>query len=136
MSTLQARAHGRRFARLSAATQLVLQFALLWCIGLGANAIAGASHLPISGNVLAMIAAFALIRSGVLPLPAIERGAMLLVRHLTLFFAPIAIGMAWNWSIVAPHAFAIAVTLAISITAGIAVTGLTARALTGRIARA
>ena len=128
------RARGLAFApavstwrRTRATARLVAELAVLWMIGVGANALVARTHLPVPGNALAMVATFGLLRVGVLRLAHVERAATLLVRNLSLFFVPYAVGIVGLWTVIAPHVLRSFGVLVVSVALGVAATGLTAQ---------
>ena len=68
----------------------ILMLYLLFFIG---NLIQDAFQLFIPGSVLGMLLLFFLLKSNLLKLKWIEEGTSLLLRHLTLFFIPVTIGI-------------------------------------------
>lgn len=76
--------------------KITAQIALLWVIFQGGNLIVALLHLPLPGNVLGMLILFGLLSAKIIPLPWVEEGAALLLKHLAFFFIPIAVGL-MNW---------------------------------------
>lgn len=71
----------------------ILQLLILWIVyQLGCLA-SYLMSLPIPGNVLGVVILVALLVTGILPLSFVEKGADLLIKHLSFFFIPIAIGL-------------------------------------------
>ncbi|GAC1444148.1 MAG: hypothetical protein NVS3B17_08240 [Vulcanimicrobiaceae bacterium] len=116
-------------SRARAFATLVGQLALLWAIGAIANAIVSRTHLPIPGNAVAMLGTFALLSANVVRLEHVDRAATFLVRHLTVFFVPYAVGIAALWGTIAPHALQSLFVLVTSALLGVAATGWTAQRL-------
>ncbi|GAC1571996.1 MAG: hypothetical protein NVS3B7_02470 [Candidatus Elarobacter sp.] len=114
---------------------LAKPLAILWAVSIASNALTERLRLPIPGNAVTMLVMVALLRAGALRIEEVERAARPLVRHLTVFFAPIAAGIVGAWSAIAPEVGVLAVVLPLSVAAGIAATGLTAQALRARSAR-
>ncbi|GAA0136439.1 CidA/LrgA family holin-like protein [Paenibacillus sp. YSY-4.3] len=71
----------------------VLQIILLFFISMAMNGLAELLHLPIPGSILGIIVIFALLKSNIIKLSWIERGANLLLAELLLFFIPSAVGI-------------------------------------------
>ncbi|WP_110930868.1 CidA/LrgA family holin-like protein [Paenibacillus bouchesdurhonensis] len=71
----------------------VLQVILLFFISIVMNQIAELLHLPIPGSILGIIIIFALLKTNVIKLTWIEKGANLLLAELLLFFIPSAVGI-------------------------------------------
>lgn len=90
---------------------------------------AGFLSLPVPGNVLGMLFMLVLLWSGVLPLHLIEKGSLLLVRHLALFFIPVAVGLMNFGGLLLENGLVILSVLAVSIAAGICAAGLVSQRL-------
>jgi holin-like protein len=112
----------------------MLPLGVLWLVSAAANALVQRLHSPVPGNALAiivMLIALSTIRSA----PRFfEATALLLARHLSLFFVPLAIAILGSWSAFVPIVFPLGLTLAGSVAIGIAVTGLVAQRLYHRAA--
>ena len=102
---------------------IAAQIAVLWLINLIAHWLVDTLELSLPGNVAAVLLTFALLQTGSLPLPSVERGATLLLRHLGLFFVPIAVGLMNFASLWISSGLSILATLLISAAVGFAVTG-------------
>lgn len=77
-------------------TQLSLtiaQIALLTALALGSDRAAQWLHLPVPGSIIGAIILFALLKSGIVRLQWIERGANLLLAQMLLFFIPPCVGI-------------------------------------------
>ncbi|AZK45807.1 CidA/LrgA family holin-like protein [Paenibacillus lentus] len=71
----------------------LLQVILLFFISITMNQLAELLHLPIPGSILGIIVIFALLKTNVIKLTWIEKGANLLLAELLLFFIPSAVGI-------------------------------------------
>lgn len=71
----------------------VLQVAILFFISIAMDSIAKLLHLPIPGSILGIIVIFTLLKSKVIKLSWIEKGANWLLAELLLFFIPAAVGV-------------------------------------------
>ncbi|WP_433944446.1 CidA/LrgA family protein [Paenibacillus sp. SN-8-1] len=71
----------------------VLQIAILFFISMAMNKIVDLLHLNIPGSILGIIVIFTLLKTGVLKLEWIEKGANWLLAELLLFFIPSAVGV-------------------------------------------
>lgn len=71
----------------------VLQVILLFFISMAMNQLAELLHLPVPGSILGIIVIFALLKTNIIKLTWIERGANLLLAELLLFFIPSAVGI-------------------------------------------
>ncbi|MDR3563741.1 MAG: CidA/LrgA family protein [Negativicutes bacterium] len=69
------------------------QLALLGGVYWAGTQIAERSGLPIPGSVLGVILLFFLLLSGIVKLEYVEEVADFLLKHLTFFFVPIAVGL-------------------------------------------
>ena len=90
---------------------ITIQLAALLLLGQAGYAFVGALQLPLPGNLVGMLMLFALLTSGVIRLEWVEAGASLLVRHLTFFFIPIAVGLMALGDLFVSQGVAIVVTL-------------------------
>lgn len=86
-------------------------------------------HLPIPGFLLGMVFLFVLLVSGALQVHWIEKGASLLLRHLSFFFIPIAVGLMAFGPLFRVHGATIIITLLTSAVVGILGTALVVQAL-------
>lgn len=71
----------------------IVQVAILFFVSMALNATAELLHLPIPGSILGIAILFALLKTGVVKLKWIERGANWLLAELLLFFVPSAVGV-------------------------------------------
>lgn len=86
-------------------------------------------NLAIPGFLLGMLLMLALLAAGIVKLQWIEEGASLLLRHLSFFFIPIAVGLMAFGPLFREHGLALLATVAISALLGIAGTSLVTQAL-------
>lgn len=100
-------------------TQLLLLLALS---ELG-NGIVRHLDLPLPGGVVGMLLLLLLLTNGVLSLHRVEKVADLLVRHLSFFFIPIAVGLMAYGELLRSSGISLLLVLAISASVGLAVTG-------------
>ena len=118
--------------RIKKLTRITIQIAALLLISEAGAAIVRALRLPLPGNLVGMLLLCALLTSGVIRLEWVEAGASLLVRHLAIFFIPIAVGLMVFGDLFVRNGVAIVVTLIVSAAIGIWVAGLTSQVLTWR----
>jgi holin-like protein len=111
---------------------ITIQTAALLLISEAGSAFVSALHLPLPGNLVGMLLLFALLTFGMIRLEWVEAGASLLVRHLAIFFIPIAVGLMVFGDLFVRNGVAIVVTLIVSAAIGIWVAGLTSQVLTWR----
>nr|WP_089153316.1 CidA/LrgA family holin-like protein [Paenibacillus rubinfantis] len=71
----------------------VVQVAILFFAAMALNKVAELLHLPIPGSILGIALLFTLLKTGVVKLKWIERGANWLLAELLLFFVPAAVGV-------------------------------------------
>lgn len=71
----------------------VMQIAILFFISMAMNKIVDLLHLNIPGSILGIVVIFTLLKTGVLKLEWIEKGANWLLAELLLFFIPSAVGV-------------------------------------------
>ncbi len=119
--------HVFEFARRSFA--IAAQVAALWLVNRGASAAVAWLHVPIPGNVVGLVALFALLCAGIVKLSWLEPAAKLLVKHLAFFFIPITIGLISMGPLFARHGAGILLALAASAAVGMALSGLTSQYL-------
>lgn len=107
-----------------------LQIILLWLIYELGNFIAVLTRLPVSGNVLGVILLFILLLTGIIPLKIIEDGADLLLKHLSFFFIPIAVGLMEWGNLLKTNGLQLLAVILLGTIICILVTGSLARILT------
>lgn len=115
--------------RLLLGCRLVGQFLLLAALFYAGAALVRATGMPLPGNLVGMLLLLALLRLGVVRLEHIEEAAGLLLRHLNLFFIPLAVGlMAWG-GLLGASGLGLGVSLAGSAAVCLAVAGLVGQRL-------
>lgn len=72
---------------------IILQVSILFFVSIAMNAIAELLHLPIPGSILGIAVLFLLLKTKVVKLSWIEKGANWLLAELLLFFIPSAVGV-------------------------------------------
>jgi holin-like protein len=110
-------------SRLRELVSAALQIAGLWAISELSHLLAIWMHLPIPGNVVALLLTLAALGSRALPLEAIERGGSLLLIHMSLLFIPFAVGIGRLFPLFAAHGLAIGSVLLVSAVLGFSITG-------------
>lgn len=109
--------------------RLIAQTSLLWLVYQTGNFIVSWTHLPLPGNVMGMVLLFALLLSGIIRPSHIQEAAAVLLKHMSFFFIPIAVGL-MNWGqLFYDHSFALAITLLVSTTVALLATGFTVQRL-------
>jgi holin-like protein len=113
---------------LARAARLAGQAALLSLIYLASSAIVDFLHVPVPGDLLALLLLLVLLTSGVLRLSYVEELATFLLRHLTFFFVPFTVGLLAQTALLATSGVALVLSLIVAIGIGIVVAGLAAQA--------
>jgi holin-like protein len=99
------------------------QIALLWLVNWLGHRLVDALDIPLPGNVAGVLLMFVLLQTRMVPLRFVERSSTLLLRHLGLFFMPIAVGLMTFATLWISSGLSILVTLLVSAAVGFAVTG-------------
>lgn len=81
------------FGTVTQIAALTWQILLLWIISKVGDLAQQLTHIPIPGNVLAMLLLFLLLLKGWIKLNWVSAGSDFLLKYLTLFFIPIAVGI-------------------------------------------
>ncbi|ANS77362.1 holin [Paenibacillus yonginensis] len=71
----------------------IVQVAVLFLFSMGMNKLTDLLHLKIPGSILGIVVVFILLKTKVIKLEWIERGANWLLAELLLFFIPSAVGI-------------------------------------------
>jgi holin-like protein len=106
-----------------------LPLMFFWAVSLVINALVLRLHLPVPGNAIAIFVTLAVLVLHRSAAEYLDATALLLVRHLSLFFVPLAVGVVGSWTALARVVTPLAVTLVVSVAVGVAVTGLVAQRL-------
>lgn len=89
----------------------------------GGNWLVRATHLPVPGSVLGLVALALLIETRVLPIEWVRSAAELLVRHLALLYVPAGVALLAYWGIVQHDLVAITVAALASLVGVLLVVG-------------
>ncbi len=116
-------------ARIKRPLVICTQVALLWMVSWLGHEAVRMLDIPLPGSVVGILLMFALLQAGIVPMAAVAQGADLLLRHLALFFIPIAAGMIAFGTLWLSSGAAILADLLASAAVGFAVTGLLCQAL-------
>ncbi len=108
----------------------ILRFAFQCCF-IGTIAAAGewivdATRLPLPGPLAGIALLIALLACGIVKLRWVEHGADVLVRHLTVFFLPVTVGIDAALDQLGSNSLGTAAAVLASVLTGIAAAGLTA----------
>jgi holin-like protein len=119
------RAGGRRAAARAARwlPLAALQIVGLWGLNSAGVWFVEKTALPIPGNLVGMVALYALLAFGIVKLAWFEAAGSFLIRHLAFFFVPITVGLMDAGGLFATHGFAILFILAASAGIGILLAG-------------
>lgn len=83
--------------RLLVGCRLMGQFLILVALFYAGSVVVQQTSVPLPGNLVGMLLLLLLLRVGVVRLEHVEEAAGLLLKHLNLFFIPLAVGlMAWG----------------------------------------
>jgi len=100
-----------------------VQLFFLYAIYQVSNYIVSFLDIPLPASVLGMILLYILLRNGIVQLRYIEVAASFLLKHLSLFFIPIAIGLMDYGGLIQTSGIQLVVMIAASSFIGIFVTG-------------
>ncbi len=110
----------------------IIQFAIILSICFMGDVIHNILNLPIPGSVLGMLVLLALLLSGVLKLSMIEDVSNFLLKHLSFFFIPAAVGLITCFSILEGKWIALLFISVVSTIIIVVVTGITVQILMKR----
>jgi holin-like protein len=110
---------------------IMVQVGLLALINVAGHFLAHLFSLRLPGNLIGMLLLFALLSSGILPLPWVQEAASVLTRYYAFFFIPFAVGLLAFKQVFLQHGWPILGTLIFSTVCGILLCGFFAQ-LTNR----
>ncbi|MEZ5336090.1 MAG: CidA/LrgA family protein [Methanolobus sp.] len=110
----------------------IIQFSIILAICFTGSLIHDFFHLPIPGNVLGMILLLFLLLTGVIKISMIEDVSNFMLKHLSFFFIPAAVGLITCFSILEGKWTALVFISVISTFIIAAVTGMTVQVLINR----
>ncbi len=118
--------------------QFIAQLALLWAVNWSGHRLVESLSVRLPGNAAAVMLMFALLQSGLVPMSWVELASTQLLRHIALFFLPIAVGLMTFGTLWKSSGISIFLTLLVSAAVGFAVTGQVCQTLAriGKIAPA
>lgn len=108
---------------------LGLELAALWGLNQLGYLIVARLHIPLPGNVAAMLLLFGLLCTGAVPARLFERSSALLSRHLAFFFVPIAVGLMDLSGTVLAEGWILILVLVAAASVGLCATGWVAQSL-------
>jgi holin-like protein len=109
--------------------RIAAQVSALVLICAAGQALVRSLNVPIPGYLLGMLLLFVLLVTGTFQVRWFEEGALLLLRHLSFFFIPIAVGLMAFGPFFQEHGVTIVVTLVTSAVVGILGTAVVAQVL-------
>lgn len=90
---------------------------MLVALNVAGDWVVRATHLPVPGSVLGLVALAALTETRVLPIEWVRAAAELLVRHLALLYVPAGVALLAYWGAVRHDLVAIAAAALASLVA-------------------
>ena len=115
--------------RLEQAALVALQLTGLWALNFAGVWAVKQAALPIPGNLVGMLALYALLALGVVKLAWFDLTGSFLLRHLAFFFVPITVGLMNSGPLLLAHGLAIMLVLALSAAVGILLAGFVSQVL-------
>jgi holin-like protein len=115
--------------RLEPAALVALQLTGLWALNFAGVWAVKQAALPIPGNLVGMLALYALLALGVVKLAWFDLTGSFLLRHLAFFFVPITVGLMNSGPLLVAHGLAIMLVLALSAAVGILLAGFVSQVL-------
>ena len=104
-------------------TLVSLQVLGLWELNFAGVWLVARTALPIPGNLVGMVALYALLAVGIVKLTWFETAGSFLVKHLAFFFVPITVGLMDADALIATRGVAIILILSSSAGIGILLAG-------------
>jgi holin-like protein len=115
---------------------LASQLLGLWALNVAGDWLVGVLHVPVPGNLVGLVALYALLSLGVVKVSWFEPLGSLLIKHLAFFFIPITVGLMDAAGFLLGHVVAITVALVASAAVGLLLAGFISQVLAGKMARA
>ncbi|WP_047154835.1 CidA/LrgA family protein [Aneurinibacillus tyrosinisolvens] len=109
--------------KITIAVRIAVQIGILYILNQAGNLIVKVLHLPIPGNLIGLLLLFLLLITKVIPLQWIEEGSALLLKHLSFFFIPIAVGLMSYGNLLLHQGWLLFVSILVSLWIGIYTTG-------------
>ncbi|WP_158302159.1 CidA/LrgA family protein [Paenibacillus mesophilus] len=94
--------------------------------------ISSALGLPVSGSIVGLLIAFALLRLGIIRIEWLEAGANWLLSKMLLFFIPAAVGIAGHQELFGLSGLCFLLAIAVGTSAVMGCSGMLAEAITRR----
>jgi len=115
--------------RLEQAALVALQLTGLWALNFAGVWAAREAAFPIPGNLVGMLALYALLALGVVKLAWFDLTGSFLIRHLAFFFVPITVGLMNSGPLLLAHGLAVMLVLTLSAAVGIMLAGFVSQVL-------
>jgi holin-like protein len=115
--------------RLEQAALVALQLTGLWALNCAGDWAVREAALPIPGNLVGMLALYALLALGVVKLAWFDLTGSFLIRHLAFFFVPITVGLMNSGPLLLAHGLAVMLVLTLSAAVGIMLAGFVSQVL-------
>ncbi len=118
--------------QLELAAIVAVQVFALWALNVAGTWAVKEAHVPIPGNLVGMLALYALLELGIVKVAWFDLTGSFLLRHLAFFFVPITVGLMNSGPLLLAHGLGIMLVLVLSAAAGILLAGFVSQALLGR----
>lgn len=105
------------------------QFGLIMVVLMVSQIIQTELNLPIPGTVLGMVILLGLMVFKIIPLKLVEKAADVLIRHLSIMFVPIGVGLMTVAYLMEGHILALFIVLGVSLVVVMVTTGLSVQIL-------
>ncbi len=106
-----------------------LQLTGLWLLNFAGGWAVQKTALPIPGNLVGMLALYALLALGLIKVAWFDLTGSFLIRHLAFFFVPITVGLMDSGPLLLAHGLGIMLVLTISAAFGILLAGFVSQVL-------
>lgn len=115
--------------QLQQAALIGLQLAGLWLLNFAGVWAVQKTSLPVPGNLVGMLALYALLTLGLVKLDWFDLTGSFLIKHLAFFFVPITVGLMDSGPLLLAHGLGIMLVLTVSAAFGILLAGLVSQVL-------
>ncbi|CEH29297.1 CidA/LrgA family protein [Aneurinibacillus migulanus] len=109
--------------KITIAIRIVVQIIFLYSLNELGNLVVGIFHLPIPGTLIGLLLLFSLLLTKIVPLQWIEEASSLLLKHLSFFFIPIAVGLMSYGDLLLHQGWLLFLLILVSLWIGIYTTG-------------
>ncbi|MFE4199615.1 CidA/LrgA family holin-like protein [Aneurinibacillus aneurinilyticus] len=109
--------------KVTTVVRIAIQIVFLYSLNELGNFAVEAFHIPIPGTLIGLLILFILLSAKVLPLQWVEEASSLLLRHLSFFFIPIAVGLMSYGDLLLHQGWLLFLLILISLWIGIYTTG-------------